>query len=54
MSRPTPARWIGKASCDLNFEAPNAIDKYPPEMAEECLRLLAAVGRYFEKRITEE
>ena len=39
---------------DLNFEAPNAIDKYPPEMAEECLRLLAAVGRYFEKRITEE
>ena len=39
---------------DLNFEAPNAIDKYPPEMAEECLRLLAAVGRYFEKRITED
>ena len=39
---------------DLNFEAPNAIDKYPPEMEEECLRLLAAVGRYFEKRITEE
>ena len=38
---------------DLNFEATNAIDKYPPEVEEECLRLLAALGRYFEKRITE-
>ena len=30
------------------------IKKLQSEMAEECLRLLAAVGRYFEKRITEE
>lgn len=38
---------------DLNFEATKAIDKYPPEMTDECLRHLAAIGRYFEKRIIE-
>lgn len=38
---------------DLNFEATNALNMYPAEMTDECLRHLAAIGRYFEKRILE-
>ena len=38
---------------DFNFEAGNAISPYPVEVQEECLRLLAGLGRYFTRRITE-
>ena len=37
---------------DLNFEATNAIAKFPNELTEDCLRLLAATGRYFRQQLT--
>lgn len=37
---------------DLNFETSSVLEHFPAEMTEECLRLTASIGRYFEKRIT--
>ena len=38
---------------DLNFEAGNAISRYPMEMSDVCVRLLARTGEYFRKRVQE-
>ena len=39
---------------DLNFEAGKAIEKYPPEMHDICLKMLARTGEYFRKQILSE
>ena len=39
---------------DLNFEAMAAIDRYPAEMTESCLRLLVLTGQYFRQTILAE
>lgn len=38
---------------DLNFEAHHAVSNYPVPLTEAALRLLAEIGRYFRKRMTE-
>ena len=39
---------------DLNFEAIYAINRYPAELTEDCLRLLAQTGQYFRQQILAE
>lgn len=38
---------------DLNFESHGGITKYPTELTEAALRMQAAVGGYFKKRMME-
>ena len=37
----------------LSFETFNALNVYPPEVHPEALKLLAAIGRDFSRRIEE-
>lgn len=37
---------------DLNFEAGNAIARYPKEMADICVKLLSRTGEYFRDYLT--
>ena len=37
---------------DLNFEAGNAISRYPKEMADICVKLLTRTGEYFRNQLT--
>jgi len=46
-------RDIGYAG-DLNFEAAKAINRYPKEMSDICVRMLARTGEYFRNRILGE
>lgn len=36
---------------DLNFEAGNAISKYPKELADICVKMLARTGEYFRQQL---
>ena len=36
---------------DLNFEAPKAINNYPKEMSDICIRMLTRTGEYFRKQL---
>ena len=37
---------------DLNFEAGNAISRYPAEMSDICVQLLSRTGQYFRNYLT--
>ena len=39
---------------DLNFEAGNAISRYPKEMSDICVRLLSRTGEYFRNYLNEK
>lgn len=39
---------------DLNFEAGNAISRYPREMSDICVRLLTRTGEYFRNYLSAE
>ena len=39
---------------DLNFEAGNAISKYPRELSDICVRMLTRTGEYFRSVLTAE